>query len=52
MERNTFMKVFYKECGLNYFGPGYRRGIACAYNYSMKMQYPYKGILKILWVLI
>jgi len=25
----------FKHCGLNYFGPGYWRGIACAQNYTM-----------------
>ncbi len=35
------MKVFYKHHGLNYFGLNYQRGIACAHNYSMQMQYPY-----------
>jgi hypothetical protein len=36
---------------LNYFGPRYWRGIDCVHNYLMKMQYPYKGILEILWAL-
>jgi hypothetical protein len=48
-ESNTFMKVFWKPHALNYFALGYRRGIACAQNYSMQMQYPYKGILKTFW---
>jgi len=32
------MKVLYKHHELNYFGPSYWRGIACAWNYSMHMQ--------------
>jgi hypothetical protein len=32
-ESNTFMKVFYKHHGLNYFGSGYQRGIVHAQNY-------------------
>jgi hypothetical protein len=38
------MKVFYKHHGLNYFGQGYWRGIDCAENYLMQIQYPHKGI--------
>ncbi len=36
-ENNTFMKVFCKHHGLNHFGLGYCRSIACAHNYSMHM---------------
>jgi hypothetical protein len=33
------MKVICKHCGLNYFGLGYWRGIVCAQNYTMHVQY-------------
>jgi hypothetical protein len=39
------MKVICKHHQLNYFGLGYWRGITCAHNYSMHMQYPYYNIL-------
>jgi hypothetical protein len=39
------MRVLCKHYGLIYFGLGYWRGIACVQNYSMQMQYPYRGIL-------
>jgi hypothetical protein len=48
-ERNTFMRVFYKHYGLNYFGPSSWRGIAYVQNHSMHIQYPHYSILKILW---
>jgi hypothetical protein len=35
------MRVLCKHHGLNYFGTSYWKGIACAQNYSMHMQYPY-----------
>jgi len=40
------MRVFCKHHGLNYFGLGYWKDIACAHNYSMHMQYLkyYNGI--------
>jgi len=40
-ECNTLMRVLYKHHGLNYFGISYWRGITCAQNYLMHMQYPY-----------
>jgi hypothetical protein len=39
-EHNTFMKIFCKQYGINYFSPGYWRGnIVYADNYSMHVQY-------------
>jgi hypothetical protein len=43
------MKAICKQYGLNYFGPGYWRGISYAQNYTMHLQYLSEGILEIVW---
>jgi hypothetical protein len=48
-QSNTLLRVFSKNYGLKYFSLNYQRGINYGKEYSMNMQYPSLGILKIHW---